>query len=92
MKRPPGGPPGGGLGPGVSAGKGGPPQEKAIPRKYTVGLSLMGRNIFNNNVNAGQPVGVLSSPLFGRSNSLAGGFFSSSSANRSVDMQMNFSF
>jgi hypothetical protein len=51
----------------------------------------MGRNVFNN-VSLAQPVGVLDSPLFGKSNALAGGFFSSAAANRSIDLQMTFSF
>ena len=49
------------------------------------------RNVFNN-VNLAQPVGVLESPLFGKSNALAGGFFSSPASNRSIDLQMTFSF
>jgi hypothetical protein len=35
---------------------------------------------------------VPSSPLFGKSNSLAGGFFSPAASNRSVDLQLMFSF
>jgi len=45
-----------------------------------------------NNVNLAQPVGVLDSPLFGKSNALAGGFFSSSASNRSVNLQVSFNF
>ena len=83
---------GGGLGPGGLSGNGGPPKLDAdVPRKYSLTVSAMGRNIFNN-VNLAAPVGVLSSPLFGRSNALAGGFFSSPAANRSIDLQMRFSF
>jgi len=51
----------------------------------------MTRNVFNN-VNLAQPVGVLESPLFGKSNALAGGFFSSQAANRSIDLQVSFNF
>ena len=51
----------------------------------------MGRNVLNN-VNLAPPVGVLESPLFGKSNALAGGFFSSAASNRSIDLQMTFSF
>ena len=90
---PPGGGPGGGLGPGgLSGGNGGPPKlDQAVARRYTLNFAVMGRNIFNN-VNLAAPVGVLQSPLFGKSNALAGGFFSSPAANRSVDLQMTFSF
>ena len=84
-------PPGAGLGPGGLSGKVGPPQEKELPRRYTLGFSAMGRNIFNH-VSPGQPVGVLESPLFGKSNSLSGGFFSSPAANRTIDLQMTFNF
>jgi len=88
-----GGPPGGGLGPGgLSGGGGRPPMlDQALPRRYTLTFTAMGRNIFNN-VNLAPPVGVLESPLFGKSNALAGGFFSSPSSNRSVDLQMSFNF
>jgi len=92
-----GGPPGGGaggggLGPGGLSGSGGPPRlEQALPRRYTLTFAAMGRNVFNH-VNLAQPVGVLESPLFGTSNALAGGFFSSPAANRSIDLQMTFSF
>jgi hypothetical protein len=54
-------------------------------------FTAMGRNIFNN-VNLAAPVGVLESPLFGKSNALAGGFFSSQSSNRSIDLQVSFNF
>lgn len=91
---PPGGgpPPGGGLGPGGLSKGGGPPSlDQAVARRYSLNFSAMGRNIFNN-VNLAQPVGVLGSSLFGTSTALSGGFFSSSSANRSIDLQMTFSF
>jgi hypothetical protein len=51
----------------------------------------MGRNILNN-VSLAQPVGVLESPLFGKSTSLSGGFFSSPASNRSIDLQVSFNF
>jgi hypothetical protein len=38
------------------------------------------------------PVGNLSSPLFGESNGLAGPPYSSSTANRRIDLQLQFSF
>jgi hypothetical protein len=88
----PGGPPGGGLGPGGLSGSGGPPRfDTAAPRRYSLTFAAMARNVFNN-VNLAQPVGVIESPLFGKSNSLSGGFFSSPAANRSIDLQMSFNF
>jgi hypothetical protein len=88
-----GGPPGGGLGPGgLSSGGGRPPMlDQQASRRYSLNFTAMGRNIFNN-VNLAAPVGVLESPLFGKSNALAGGFFSSPSSNRSIDLQVAFNF
>ncbi len=90
---PGGGPPGGGLGPGGLSSSGGRPPmlDQQISRRYSLTFTAMGRNIFNN-VNLAAPVGVLQSPLFGKSNALAGGFFSSPSSNRSIDLQMSFNF
>jgi hypothetical protein len=92
---PPGGGPGGGgggLGPGGLSGNGGPPRlDQAVPRRYSLTFAAMGRNIFNN-VSLAQPMGVLGSQLFGKSTALAGGFFSSAAANRSIDLQMSFNF
>jgi hypothetical protein len=85
---------GGGLGPGGLSGNGGgrPPMlDRGPARRYSLTFTAQGRNIFNN-VNLAPPVGVLLSPLFGKSNALAGGFFSTPSANRSVDLQMMFTF
>jgi hypothetical protein len=88
-----GGPPGGGLGPGGLSSSGGRPpmMDQQASRRYSLSFTAMGRNIFNN-VNLAAPVGVLQSPLFGKSNALAGGFFSSPSSNRSIDLQMSFNF
>ncbi|HEX8713380.1 MAG TPA: carboxypeptidase regulatory-like domain-containing protein [Terracidiphilus sp.] len=83
---------GGGLGPGGLSGPGGPPRfDQATARRYSLNFAVMARNILNN-VNLAQPVGVLESPLFGQSNALAGGFFSSQASNRSVDLQVSFNF
>ena len=88
-----GGPPGGGLGPGGLSSSGGRPPmlDQQAARRYSLNFTVMGRNVFNN-VNLAPPVGFLQSPLFGKSNALAGGFFSSPSSNRSVDLQMSFNF
>jgi hypothetical protein len=89
---PGGGGPGGGLGPGGLSGSGGPPGlDQAVARRYSLNFTAMARNVFNN-VNLAQPVGVLESPLFGKSNALSGGFFSSASSNRSIDLQVAFNF
>jgi hypothetical protein len=92
-----GGAPGGGLGPrglsGSGGGGGSPFSAASSDRKYSLTFSVSARNLFNN-VNLGMPIGTLTSPLFGRSNSI-GGLFSgptSSSANRRIDLVMTFSF
>ncbi len=89
----PHGGPGGGLGPGGLSGAGGPPRpdQQNVARRYSLNFTAMARNVMNN-VNLSQPVSVLSSPLFGKSNGLAGGFFSSPASNRSINLQVSFNF
>ena len=83
---------GGGLGPGGLSGSGGPPRlDQAATRRYSLNFTAMARNVLNN-VNLAQPVGVLGSPLFGKSNALSGGFFSSAASNRSIDLQVSLNF
>jgi hypothetical protein len=61
------------------------------PRRYTLTFNLTARNVFNK-VNRGNPVGNLSSPLFGQPNSLAGGPYTTGAAVRRVDLQLVFAF
>jgi len=63
----------------------------ASNRRYNLTFSISARNLLNS-FNPGPPVGNLSSPFFGQSIALAGGPFSSASANRRVDLQVRFSF
>lgn len=93
----PGGPGGGtfGRGPG-GPGRGGfrgpgGPDGSSSGQRYGLTFSVSARNIFNN-VNLATPIGNLSSPFFGQSNALAGGPFSSSTANRRLDLQLTFTF
>lgn len=79
---------GGGRG-GFGGGRG--PDGGSSNSRYSLTFSASGRNIFNN-VNLSNPIGNLSSPLFGQSNGLAGGPFGSSSSNRRIDLQVTFSF
>jgi hypothetical protein len=60
-------------------------------RRYNLTFSVNARNVLNR-VNLSSPIGNLSSPFFGQSISLAGGPFSSASANRKLELQASFSF
>ena len=87
---------GGGGGGGIGfGGRGGGPggMGGAAPtgRRYSLTLSVNARNALNN-VNAGTPIGVITSPDFGRSVGLAGGPFSSPASNRKIELQAMFSF
>jgi len=89
-----GGPPGGGLGPRGLSGAGGPPPGMFRPlgnKRYTIEITLDVHNLFNN-VNLASPIGNLSSPLFGTSNALGGGFFGTSTANRRIELETRFTF
>lgn len=90
--RGPGGPGGGGpRGGGDRGGMGGMFGGSPTNTRYALTFSVNARNIFNN-VNVGTPIGNLSSPLFGLANGLAGQPYSSSTANRRIDLQLQFTF
>jgi hypothetical protein len=82
----PGGPGGGHM----DAHGGGP---SASTKRYTLTFSASARNLFNT-VNLAPPVGNLSSPSFGSSVAIAGSGHrgGGASANRTVELQMRFSF
>jgi len=87
---PGGGGPRGGVGGGGDHGGGifgGAPSNY----RYSLTFSVNARNVFNN-VNVSNPVGNLSSPIFGESNGLFGRPFSSPTANRIIDLQVSFNF
>ena len=86
-----GGPGGGGGGLAGPRGMGGLFGPSNTSRRYNLTISAMARNLFNT-WNPGSPVGNLSSTRFGKSNSLAGGPFSSGTANRRFDVQATFTF
>lgn len=84
---------GGGVG-GRGIGSGGPSirLDAAAPRRYNLTLAAGFNNIFNI-VNLGTPNGVLLSPLFNKTQSLANGPYGSPvPGNRSVFLQSTFSF
>jgi hypothetical protein len=71
--------------------------------RYSLTLSLSARNLLNT-TNPGNPIGNLSSPLFGLSNSLMGGFGPGAggaggggggmgaAGNRRIELSLRFSF
>jgi hypothetical protein len=84
----------GGRGGGMRMGGGGfhglfsdPPTSK----RYNLTLSVQARNLFNH-VNQGAIVGDITSPIFGQSNQLAGGFGATPANNRRIELQLRFSF
>ncbi len=86
---------GGGGGGRGGGGRGGGDGEGDGRYRYNLNFSVSVQNLLNN-VNAGVPVGNLSSTLFGQSISSAGGFGrgggGGSAANRRIDLQLRFSF
>jgi hypothetical protein len=101
-----GGPPGGGGGgrggPGgfAGGGPGGGPggffrglNGGSTGQRYNLTISVQARNLLNH-VNPGPINGIVTSPLFGESNNLAGGFgaFAQSGLNRRIDLQARFTF
>ncbi len=90
-----GGPPGGGPPPG---GAGGPPSGlfgPGSPKRYNLTLSVMAMNVLNH-ANYAAPNGNLSSPFFGQSLSLGGGFGPGGGGGgtyqRKIDFQARFGF
>ncbi|HYL36782.1 MAG TPA: carboxypeptidase-like regulatory domain-containing protein [Bryobacteraceae bacterium] len=79
----------GGFGPPGGFGGGG----ASTNRRYNLTLSVQARNLLNH-VNPGPINGIVTSPLFGTSNTLAGGFgaFAENGNNRRFEMQMRFTF
>lgn len=60
--------------------------------RYNLTLSASARNLLNT-LNPGTPIGNLTSPFFGQSNTIAGGWGPAALANnRRVEMQLRFSF
>lgn len=91
-----GGPPGGSLGPGGlgGGGRGGPGGAfgpASTGHKYSLNFSVQALNLFND-ISYGQPNGVLTTPRFDHSTTLAGGIFSTGSAARRIFAQATFSF
>ncbi len=84
-----GGPPGGGFGGG--RGMGGLFGNANTTRRYNLTITATARNLLNT-WNPGTPIGNVQSSNFGKATGVAGGPFSSGSANRRFDLQATFSF
>ncbi len=83
---------GGVSGRGLSGGGPSIRLDAAAPRRYNLTLAAGANNVFNV-VNLGTPNGVLLSPLFNKTQSLAGNQFGSPvPGNRSIFLQSTFSF
>ena len=85
----------GGRGGGGGGGFGGGGDGESTSRRYNLTLSANIQNLLNH-TNPGQPIGNLSSPVFGLSNTSAGGFGAGggnvSAGNRRIELQARFSF
>ena len=90
-----GGPGGGFQGGGPGGGPGGffRGLNGSTGKKYNLTISVQARNLLNH-VNPGPINGIVTSPLFGESNNLAGGVgaFAQSGLNRRIDLQARFTF
>lgn len=92
---------GGGRGGGGGGFHGGPPGVDLTEKRFNLTLSASARNLLNH-VNYGIPVGSLASPIFGQSNSTAGGFGGpggggpggggGAAGNRRIELQLRLSF
>lgn len=60
-------------------------------QRYSLTLAVSARNIFNN-VNAGSPVGIITSPIFGQAISLPVGPGSGLYSSRRIELQAAFAF
>jgi hypothetical protein len=85
-----GGPRGGGPRGGGPRG-GGMFGDPTTNHRYNITIGISARNLLNH-TNLAPPIGNLTSPTFGTSNALAGGFFGSATANRRIELQLRFSF
>jgi hypothetical protein len=81
----------GGAASGLAHGMGSIFAPSTTTRRYNLTFTTTARNILNT-WNPGTPIGNLSSTMFGKSTSLAGGPFSSGSADRRIDFQALLSF
>ncbi len=77
---------------GLSGGEAEIRMNETTPHRYSLTLAAVVQNLFNM-VNLGTPNGVLLSPLFNKTQSLATGSFGSATpGNRSITFQSTFSF
>lgn len=73
-------------------GRGGMFGDTGTDKRYNLTFSIFARNLFNR-VNLATPSGNLSSPFFGQSTAIAGGFGENpAGGNRQIELQLRFSF
>lgn len=83
---------GGGGGRGMGGGRGGMGGSSNGSGKYSVMFAVSARNVLNT-TNPSNPIGNLSSPLFGQSNALSGmGPMGGNSGNRTLELSLRFTF
>jgi hypothetical protein len=86
---------GGGRGGGGGGGGLGGETAEGPARRYNLSLSVNVQNLLNH-TNLGNPIGNLSSPLFGQSNTTSGGFggggINQSAGNRRIELAARLSF
>lgn len=77
---------------GLSSSGGGVKLDQTAPRRYNLTFVASAANLFNN-ANYGTPNGVLLSPLFNKTQSLAGApFVNPTPGNRAISFQADFTF
>ena len=89
----------GGIAPGANptapGGMRGVFSQPGTSRRYNLTIGLSARNVLNHD-NPGPIIGIITSPLFGRANQIAGApngeGFSENASNRRLELQIRFSF
>lgn len=65
--------------------------DSTTSQRYNLTVGIMARNVLNH-LNLAPPVGVITSPFFGESTAMAGGYGASNAVDRRVELQARFSF
>jgi hypothetical protein len=65
--------------------------DSTTSQRYNLTVGIMARNVLNH-LNLAPPIGVITSPFFGESTAMAGGYGASNAVDRRVELQARFSF